>query len=178
MKKILAFGASSSRHSINKRLASFTANQIHASDVVLLDLNDFEMPIFSVDREKESGYPQEALEFKRHIKACDAIVISFAEHNGSYSAAFKNIFDWVSRVEKDVWNNRPMFLLSTSTGARGGQTILEHASAKFRRMTSGHVSTFSLPSFAENFHPEKGIVEEGLNKTFQDRLKEFTDALG
>ncbi|HHG85108.1 MAG TPA: NADPH-dependent FMN reductase, partial [Bacteroidetes bacterium] len=67
-KKILAFGGSNSRNSINKRLANYAAHQIPEADVTLLDLNDFEMPIYSIDREKEGGIPALALQFKAHIK--------------------------------------------------------------------------------------------------------------
>jgi NAD(P)H-dependent FMN reductase len=61
--KVLAFAASSSRQSINKQLAQYTANQIDNADVELLDLNDFEMPIYSSDRENESGIPEQAQTF-------------------------------------------------------------------------------------------------------------------
>lgn len=56
-KKIIAFGASSSKHSINKQLATYAANQFSNVDIEILDLNDYEMPIFSVDKEKENGFP-------------------------------------------------------------------------------------------------------------------------
>ncbi|MEO0877483.1 MAG: NAD(P)H-dependent oxidoreductase, partial [Bacteroidota bacterium] len=65
-KKILAFGASNSRNSINKQLASYAAGQLTDATITLLDLNDFEMPIYSIDREKESGIPQLAEQFKQH----------------------------------------------------------------------------------------------------------------
>ena len=95
---ILAFGASSSSTSINQQLAVFTANQIEGADIKILDLNDFEMPIFSMDKENANGIPALAKQFKQHIAAADGIIISFAEHNGSYAAAFKNILDWISRL--------------------------------------------------------------------------------
>lgn len=50
---VLAFGTSNSKHSINKTLAYYAAQQISEADVKLLDLNEFEMPIYSVDREQE-----------------------------------------------------------------------------------------------------------------------------
>ena len=91
--KLLVMGASSSRNSINRTLAIWAAEQIDAQ-METVDLNDFEMPIYSEDRQAESGIPELARDFKNKINACDGIVISFAEHNGSYTAAFKNIIDW------------------------------------------------------------------------------------
>ncbi|PCI64867.1 MAG: NADPH-dependent FMN reductase, partial [Gammaproteobacteria bacterium] len=75
----------------NKKLANFTAHQIENAQVTLLDLNDFEMPIYSIDRENETGIPDLAHQFKKHLAEADGIIISFAEHNGAYTAAFKNI---------------------------------------------------------------------------------------
>ena len=45
-KKIVAFGASSSKNSINKEFSYFAAKQIDNVVINLMDLNDFEMPIF------------------------------------------------------------------------------------------------------------------------------------
>ena len=68
MKKILAFGASSSRKSLNKRFASYAASLVPDAEVNLIDLNDYEMPLFSVDRERENGHPEEAKKFKEEIR--------------------------------------------------------------------------------------------------------------
>lgn len=176
-KKIVALGASNSKNSINKKLATFAANQVENAAVTILDLNDFEMPIYSIDREKESGIPALAQQFKAHLKESDGIIISFAEHNGAYSVAFKNVMDWISRMEGSTWEDKPMLLLATSPGGRGGQTVLEIAANKFQRMTKNTVAHFSLPSFGQNFSDENGITSEDLQKSFQEQLKIFTLAL-
>ena len=49
MKQIVAFGASSSKKSINKDLATYTASVIPNANALILDLNDYEMPIYSID---------------------------------------------------------------------------------------------------------------------------------
>lgn len=176
-KKILAFGASSSSTSINKQFANYAAHQIADAEVTLLDLNDFEMPIYSIDKEKASGIPDLAKTFKSHLKDTDGIVISFAEHNGAYAAAFKNIFDWISRVEKDVWANKPMFLLATSPGGRGGQTVLDIAVNKFKFMNQNTIVHFSLPSFGQNFSAEAGITDAVLKASFTEQLDAFVAAV-
>ena len=108
----------------------------------MIDLLDFEMPIYGEDRESEHGVPELAFKFKKLIKESDGIVISFAEHNGVYTAAFKNILDWISVVEKVVWCNKPMFLLATSNGARGAKTVLEIAHARISLENSNEIPTF------------------------------------
>lgn len=116
MMKVIAFAASNSKNSINKQLATYAAQQLIDADIEILDLNDFEMPIFSEDREKEFGQPAQAKAFLEKIVQADALIISFAEHNGLYSAAYKNIFDWVSRIDTKVYQNTKTVMLATSPG--------------------------------------------------------------
>lgn len=177
MKQIVAFGASSSKKSINKDLASYAASVIEDANVLILDLNDFEMPIYSIDHENDHGIPEKAFKFKEKLKTADGIIISFAEHNSVYTAAFKNIFDWISRIEKVVWFNKPMFLLSTSDGDRGAKTVLQIA---YNRMSFGNpykIPTFSLPNFKKNFDKNNGILDIDLNDEFQNALKVFISNL-
>lgn len=53
--KVIAFAASSSKESINKQLVTYAANLIENAEVEVLDLNDYELPLFSVDKEKRIG---------------------------------------------------------------------------------------------------------------------------
>ncbi len=171
MLKILAFGASNSRNSINKQLAAYAAAQFEGAAVTLIDLNDFDMPVYGIDREKENGIPVAAQEFKFLIEANDLILISLAEHNGSYTVAFKNLLDWTSRIEQKLWSGRPMFMLSTSPGKRGGAGVLEMASVRAGFMGGEVVSTYSLPSFRHNFSAEEGIMDAELAVLFQQQLE-------
>ncbi len=173
MKKIIVFGASNSRSSINQQFASYAAAQLKDIEVELLDLNNYEMPIYSIDREREGGFPEEAVEFKQKIRDCDGILISFAEHNSAYTTAFKNIFDWISRIEKDVWLSKPMLLLSTAPGGGGGKYVLEIAYNRFSRSNENIVGTFSLPLFRENFDPIEGIKDPELRMKFESLLIDF-----
>jgi chromate reductase, NAD(P)H dehydrogenase (quinone) len=170
-KKIIAFGASSSKNSINKQLATYTANQFKNASVEILDLNDYELPIFSVDKETETGIPQLANDFYNKLGIADLIVISFAEHNGAYSAAFKNIFDWASRINSKTFQEKPMLLLATSPGARGGSSVLEIAKNRFPFQGGVVKGTFSLPSFYENFDVSSGIINPDYKKQLLDIIK-------
>ena len=99
-KNIIAFAGSNSSESINKQLVVYTMRSLAEHHVHLLDLNDYEMPIYSFDRERENGVPDKARQFIDKMKDCDAIICSFAEHNGNFTVAFKNVFDWCSRVDR------------------------------------------------------------------------------
>lgn len=169
---ILTFGASNSQNSINKALAYWAADQLGLA-TLKIDLNDYEMPIFSVDRESESGIPDEAHVFKRQIWSSKGILISFAEHNGAYTTAFKNLYDWTSRIEKNMWENKPMFLLATSPGGRGASTVLDIAYSKFSRGHGAPIVKFSLPSFNSNFDRDTGITSKELLIAFEEKKAEF-----
>lgn len=178
MKNIITIGGSISQKSINKRLAEFAGrhltklNQMEDAKVTNLDLNNFEMPIFSVDKEAASGFPDKALEFVELIKNSDGIILSIAENNGTYSSGFKNILDWGSRAANPIWADKPMFLLGTSPGGRGALTVLTLARDYFPRMGAKIDATFSLPSFYDNFG-EEIIKDPELMKNFEAELEKF-----
>ncbi|RMA58665.1 NADPH-dependent FMN reductase [Ulvibacter antarcticus] len=176
MKNIIAFAGSNSKKSINKQLAVHASGQLSEMNVTILDLNDFELPVFGVDLEAKEGIHKNALKFLEHIKSADGIILSLAEHNGAYSTAFKNIFDWMSRVDGKLWSGIPMLLMATSPGGRGGASVLEIAKNRFPHMGGNIVADFSLPSFGNNFS-EDGITDEALNEEFKMAIGRFQSAL-
>jgi chromate reductase len=157
-RNIIAFAASSSSRSINRKLVTYATGFVTTAEVEILDLNDFELPLFSEDREVELGQPQLAHRFIDKISASDGIIISFAEHNGCYSAAYKNIYDWASRIKPKVYQDKPMVLLATSPGSRGGQSVLELASNQIPRFGGELIASISVPSFSENFDEDSGTM--------------------
>jgi chromate reductase, NAD(P)H dehydrogenase (quinone) len=168
--KIVAFGASPSKNSINKKLATYAAHLFENATIEVLDLNDFQMPIFSVDSEVIIGQHPLAQAFLDKIKTADVLVISLAENNGNYSAAFKNIFDWCSRITSKVFQEKPTLLMATSPGGRGGATVLEIAKNALPHYGANVKATFSLPNFNANFDVEKAKIS---NPEFDNRLKEI-----
>ena len=73
MKNLIAFAGSNSKNSINKKLVEYAASLVPDVNVELLDLNDYEMPIYSIDKENESGIPQLAIDFENKIRSCDGL---------------------------------------------------------------------------------------------------------
>lgn len=157
-KKVVAFAASSSSRSINKRLVTYACGLLEDAEVEILDLNDYELPLFSVDREDELGQPDLAQAFLRKLNEADGIVISFAEHNGAYSAAYKNLYDWVSRIDPKPYKDKPAVFLSTSPGGRGGLSVMELAIAQQRRHGADIRAQVSVPSFDDNFDSGAGKI--------------------
>ncbi len=171
--KITAFAGSNSSHSINKQLVKFALSYLHNVEINLLDLNDFEMPIFSVDRE-EQGYPDQAYTFIKAMDEADFIVCSLAENNRSYSTAFKNVFDWCSRIDLNIFRDKPMFLMSASPGRYGGESVMNAAKSFFPACGANIITTFSLPRFYQTFDGEKGIIDAALLNEFEEKIKLVT----
>ena len=172
--KLLAFAASSSRNSINKQLVTYAASLVSNAEVEILDINDYEMPLFSEDREQELGQPDAAKRFFRKIGAADALLIAFAEHNGSYTAAYKNLYDWTSRIDPKVYQGKPMVLLATSPGPGGASSML--ATAKTSAPFGGGVvkADLSLASFYDIFDTDSQQLTDAVA---QARLEAALSAL-
>ena len=176
MKRVIGLAGSNSSTSINKQLVTYAGQMLKEIDVTVLDLNDFEMPIYSSDREAANGFPQKAIELVDLMKNADGLLISLAEYNGAYSGAFKNIFDWLSRVEQKTFLGKPMLLMAASPGGRGGASVLAMASDRFPRHDAQITGVFSLPFFQKNF-ADGAISNAELDSQLRTELETFKNTL-
>ena len=163
--KTLAFGASGSKNSINQSFSKYVAKQLFNS-YETLDLSQFHLPIYTVDEELENGLQETVETIYNHIKNADVIIISLAEHNGSYTAYFKNIFDWLSRKELKFFIDKKLILTATAPGPRGGQGVLDTALERFPKHGATILGHFVLPKYRENYNEENGIIDQELKMNF------------
>ncbi|KPE52345.1 NADPH-dependent FMN reductase [Chryseobacterium indologenes] len=173
--KVLAIAGSNSEVSMNRQLVAYAASMFENAEVEVIDLNLFEMPIYKHERELAGGVPQEAHDFASKIDGANLLLVALPEHNGTYSTAFKNVFDWVSRIkDRTVWNEVPMLLMSTSPGGRGGAGVLEAATKRFPFHGGNIVETFSLPFFNDNFDKtEQKISNEEKNTELKEKIRKM-----
>ncbi|APD05630.1 hypothetical protein UJ101_00077 [Flavobacteriaceae bacterium UJ101] len=163
MKKVIAFGASTSSKSINKQLATFAASLIENAETEVLDLNDFLAPLYSEDEEAK-GFSENVKSFKSKLDSADAFIISVAEHNGNFTSAFLNLYDWTSRLDRNIFGDKPVLLMSTSPGGRAASSAFGIAKAGFPHMGAQIVAEYSLGTFYDNFSDGKISNEEESNK--------------
>ena len=154
MNKILAFTGSNSPTSINHQLLLNVTRRITEHEVELIQLKELEIPIYSIEIEKQ-GIPQDVKFLYEKIQNNSALIISVNEYNGNVSGFFKNIIDWLSRVDRRFLQQKKLFLMSTSPGERGGASALEYCKNQLPRMGAEILESFSLPQFYENFDLEK-----------------------
>jgi NAD(P)H-dependent FMN reductase len=133
--RLIALSGSTRRESYNRRLvriagegASRAGGEIH-----LVDLNDFELPLYHADHEAEHGMPKGAAAFKELCVAADGYLIAAPEYNGSLPAALKNAIDWLSRpgpgeteLSHTAFRGKVAGIMSASPGAWGGVRGLAH----------------------------------------------------
>ncbi len=172
MQKVLAFAGSNSSTSINQQLLDHVVGRIQGHEIKEIKLTDYPLPIYSADLEKNEGFPINATIIKNLIADSDALVVAVNEHNGGPSAFFKNIIDWLSRVNKNFLAGKKILLISTSPGQRGAKSSLEYARNIFGRFGGEVIESFSLPSFKDNFQDGK-VTNEVLDMGIEDVLTTF-----
>lgn len=177
MSFILAFAGSNSSTSINYELVKYTCSLIESEEVRLMNMSNCPFPMYSMDYEKEHGYSNALIEINRDIQIAKGVIISVNEHNSYPSAYFKNLLDWLSRLDRDFIRDKKVLLMSTSPGKRGGIGALEVSAALLKRFGAQITGTFSLPLFNENFSSETGILDKELAGNHQGLLKDFLKAI-
>ncbi len=174
MKKILAFAGSNHAMSINHQLVEYTASLINDFEVMVLDIRNWNIPMYSINMDPDQT-PEKIAELIWLIKDYDGFIISSPEHNGGTPAFFKNIIDWLSRREKNVFGKKPILLMSTSPGAKGGATNLNYLTHSLPYQGATIAATFSLPSFFDNFK-EGAVIDEHLEE-LKENIAEFKKVL-
>lgn len=146
--KIIAFAGSNSKKSINHQLVQYVASL--QENIEVIKLNDFDIPMYSMDTEEEDGIPDDVKSLDVKLAEADAFIISVSEHNGNVSAFFKNNIDWLSRNNRNFLANKKILLLSTSPGGGGGKSALQIAEKTLPYFKGEVVQAISLPNFYNN----------------------------
>jgi len=176
MAAILALAGSNSSTSINFKLVQFTTSLVQNHDVHIRNMAEHAFPMYSENHEKENGFPDALVELKKQINSSDGLILSVNEHNGNPSAYFKNILDWLSRMDRNFLEDTKVLLMSTSGGKRGAQGSLAVIKNMLPRFGAEIVASFSLPSFNNNYGDE-GILDETLKGEHQNTLDTFLNSL-
>ena len=128
MSKILMFAGSARIESVNNKLIIVIAEYAkqQGADVTVIDLVDYQLPIYDGDFEEENGQPESAKKLHKLVEEHDAMVIASPEYNGLPSPLLKNVIDWVSRVDVKVYAGKTAAIVSASPGGFGGLRGLTH----------------------------------------------------
>ena len=174
MKKILAFAGSNNANSINHQLVEFTSSIIDDVETEVLDIRNWDVPMYSINMDPDQT-PEKISELIALIKSSDGFIIASPEHNGGTPAFLKNIIDWLSRRGENVFDKKPMLLMSTSPGGKGGATNLKYLIHSLPYQGATVAATFSLPSFYDNFKDGQ-VIGDALGE-LKESIAEFKKAI-
>jgi NAD(P)H-dependent FMN reductase len=176
--RVLVFGASLRRASLNRRLAELAATVVEEQggtpDRALMA--DFECPSYDGDVERERGVPEGGQRLRDRLVAADAFIIASPEYNASMPGCLKNAIDWVSRIRPQPFNGRQGMLLSASPSMVGGnrglwslRVPLEHLGARV------YPDMFSLAQAHEAFGDDGRIATPVLQERFERTIGCFLE---
>lgn len=153
MLTIAAFASSLRHESRNRWLLGHAVDALRTHEDVavdVLDLRELRLPMYDADLQRSAGFPAEVQEIHDRIAASDAVVIANPEYNGGYPAVFKNLVDWVSRIDLLLFHTRYVGLLSVTPGRLGGVRGLEHTRSLFENMfVTTHPELLGIPNAKE-----------------------------
>lgn len=86
---------------------------------------DLRLPLFDEDIQTATGIPPEVQRLADQIAQADAVIVVTPEYNKGVSGVLKNALDWVSRVEGNPWNGKPVAVMSAAAGRAGGERAQE-----------------------------------------------------
>jgi chromate reductase, NAD(P)H dehydrogenase (quinone) len=176
--RILAFAGSARRDSFNKKLVSIAAGGAKqaGADVTVIDLANFELPLFNQDLEAEKGLPAKVFELKKLFNEHHGLLISCPEYNSSITPLLKNTIDWVSRQAPGegslaAYKGKVATLISASPGALGGLRGLVAV-----RSILGNIGVVVLPEQIAVPTAHQAIGPDGRLK--DEKMQASIEALG
>jgi chromate reductase len=189
MTKLLIFAGSARKVSTNKQLAALAARIATeaGAEATLIDLADFDMPIYNGDIEADTGLPENAKRLKQLFVEHDGFFIASPEYNSSISALLKNALDWISRPhtenEPGLWayQGKVAAIGSVAPGTLGGLRGLVAL-----RMMLGNIGVtvvpaqVAVPKGFNAFNEDGALVADmpaGMLKTTVAQLVETAGAL-
>lgn len=129
--------------STNRKLVAAMAHVFTAADAKtqIIDLSNFDMPIYNGDYEADIGVPEAAKKLITDLSACDGVFIATPEYNGSLPALLKNSIDWTTRVGMEQFSGPVYGIGSATPGALSGIMALRQLHFILNRLGAQVVPT-------------------------------------
>lgn len=175
--KILALAGSARSASYNRRLVAVAAEEARAAgaDVSLIDLRDFQLPIYDGDEEDSAGVPAAALDLRSLFASHDGVIVATPEYNGSVPALLKNALDWCSRPAGGQdglapFRGKTVALLSASPSPFGGVRSVAHLRGIFSKMGANVLADEVLVPSAHSAFSAQGELLNEVSRTLTSQL--------
>jgi NAD(P)H-dependent FMN reductase len=179
--KILAFAGSLREGSLNRKLLAVACEIVRkkGAEVKVVDLAEFEMPLYNGDIEDKQGVPAAANKLKDLFNSFDGVMISAPEYNYSVSGVLKNAIDWTSRIKPQPFRQKHMLLMSASPSMVGGNRGLWVLRMSLEALGAFvYPDMFSLAVANEAFDPKDKLKEANLYKILETNVEGFIKHAG
>jgi chromate reductase len=173
--KFLGFVGSLRKDSFNRRLMR-AAMQLLPDGVTLEVFEIADVPLFNQDFERTP--PDIVKQLKAKIRAADAILFVSPEYNYSIPGVLKNAIDWASRPPSDnVWDGKPVAVMSASTSKLGGARMQYHLRQVFVWLNMHPINRpeFMLAGAASYFDAQGNLEDEDTRDRIRDLLNALAD---
>jgi len=160
--RILAFAGSTRKDSYNYKLVQVAAEAARSAgaDVTLIDLKQYDLPLYNEDFERVNGLPENAKQLKQLFFEHHGFLIASPEYNSSISPLLKNVIDWVSRRAEgetplQAYQDKTAALLAAAPGT-GGRRGLTHL-----RSILTNIGTLVIPRQFTLAHAAQAFGDDG-----------------
>jgi len=165
--RILAFSGSARKESLNRKLLAVTVQALRDAGAVVnvLDLNEFELPLYHGDLEDQRGLPPVAAKLIELITSHRGLLIASPEYNSFPTPLLKNTIDWCTRGEDNPFVGRAAAVVSASPGVFGGVRSNQHVRHLLLHLGCHVVpGTVTLPRAPDAFDDAGGLQDERARK--------------
>ena len=122
-------------------------------------------PLYNQDV-RDAAVPEAVDALAGAIRNADGLIIVSPEYNWSIPAPLKNAIDWLSKLDNQPFNGKPVAIQSASTGPMGGSRMQYHLR---QSLTSIDVYLFGKPEIFVNNAAQK-FAKETLELTDQPTI--------
>ena len=179
--KLLAFAGSLRADSLNKKLLAVACELARqkGAEVKVVEISEFEMPLYNGDIEEKQGAPSNAHKLKDLLNGVDGVIISAPEYNYSVSGVLKNAIDWTSRIKPQPFRQKHMILMSASPSMVGGNRGLWVLRMSLEALGAFvYPEMFSLSLAHEAFDGDNKLKDINLYKALENNVDSFIKHIG
>src|SRR5688572_17110361 len=124
MAKVVAICGSLRKASINRALMR-SLQSLAPEGMEIVEAPSIDLPLYNFDIQAK-GFPEPVTALADAVRAASGVIIVTPEYNYSVPSPLKNAIDWLSRVQNQPFQNKPITLMSASPGALGGARAQYH----------------------------------------------------
>lgn len=174
--RILALSGSARKESLNRKLLAVAVEAARAAgaEVTLLDLNEYEMPLYHGDLEDEKGMPEKAQKLVKLISEHAGLLIASPEYNAGLTPLLTNTIDWCTRADENPFIGKVAAIVSASPGQLGGIR-----SQQLARQLLTHLGSHVVPLTCILPHADKAFDAQGrlTDERHQKSVKAIAELL-